>query len=183
MLINQNNNNFININNNNNNFPYTDNNNAMNIKRKNFAFRLKSDDLKEIQFNEGLQNLVNVYVLCKYSFNNNPNVDINKLILNKYSQSEINNLLANGIKTNFSFRDIMTFKNKNIDFYIVDSERLKVIFKNNDIIYKCQSSICYENNKGRNILFFTNETKTISFNVKNNPSINNNIIKLIIIKC
>ena len=145
-------------------------------ERKNFAFRLKSDDFKEIQFNKCLQNLVNVYVLCKYSFNNNPNVDINKLFLNKYSQNEINNLLANGIKTNFSFNDIMTFKNQNIDFYIVDSERLKVIFKNNDIINKCQSSICYENNKGRNILYFINETKYISFNVNNNPSINNNII-------
>ena len=144
-------------------------------KRKNFAFHLESDDFKEIQFNESLQNLVNVYVLCKYSFNNNPNVDINKLFLKNYSQNEINNLLPNGIKTNFSFNDIMKFKNQNIDFYIVDSERLKVIFKNNDIIYKCQSSICYENNKGRNILFFTKEAKTISFNVKNNPSINNTI--------
>ena len=147
-------------------------------KKKNFAFRLKSDDFKEIQFNESLQNLVNVYVLCKYSFNNNPNVDINKLVLNKYSQNEINNLLANEIKTNFSFNDIMKFKNQNIDFYIVDSERLKVIFKNNNIINKCQSSICYENNKGRNILLFINETKIISFNVKNNPSINNNIINI-----
>ena len=53
-------------------------------KRKNFAFHLKSDDFKEIQFNESLQNLVNVYVLCKYSFYNNPNADINKLVLNKY---------------------------------------------------------------------------------------------------
>ena len=147
-------------------------------ERKNFAFHLKSDGFKEIQFNGSLQNLVNVYVLCKYSFNNNPNVDINKLILNKYSQNEITNLLANGIKTNFSFNDIMKFKNQNIDFYIVDSERLKVIFKNNDIINKCKSSICYENNKGRNILFFTDETKTISFNVKNNPNINNNIINI-----
>ena len=112
-------------------------------KKTNFMFHLRSEDFKEIQFNGDYVNLIKVYILCKFSFKNNPNLDINKLVSNYLSSSEINNILADGIRTDFSFNNIMYLKKRNIDFYIVDESRLSTIFNNKGIKNKVNSNIFY----------------------------------------
>ena len=148
-------------------------------KKTNFMFHLRSEDFKEIQFNGDYVNLIKVYILCKFSFKNNPNLDINKLVSNYLSSNEINYILSNGIRTDFSFNDIMYLKNNKIDFYIVDESRLSTIFNNKGIKNKFNSNIFYGKSKGINMLHFLKEGKCIEFNIRNNPPIvfNNNYIK------
>ena len=141
-------------------------------EKKNFAFHLYSNDLNPTHFFGTISDMIDIYILCKYSFNKDyQNIDIGKLVNNDLSNNEIINLFSKGVKTNFKFEQIMSFKKYNIDFYIVDRERLsKIFFKQN--INKCISSIQLFKNKGQYILF-CDYCYYISFKQKNNT---NNII-------
>ena len=98
---------------------------------KNVAFHVNYNNFSEIPYpNDGLSNLIPVFILCKYSFKNNPNIDIGKLVRNNLSSNEIMLLLMGEIRTNFTFNEIMSFKKAKIDFYIVDAKRLSKIFLN-----------------------------------------------------
>ena len=138
-------------------------------KKKNFAFHLSSNDFNKINFSGTMSEMIDVYVLCKNSFDQSyQNIDIGKLFSNNLSSNEISNMILLGIKTDFTFDEIMSFKNNNIDFYIVDRERLSKIFLNQDI-NQCFSSIKLFQYKGNYILSF-DFFYFISFKPKYNTS-------------
>ena len=136
--------------------------------KKNFMIHLNYyDDFKEIQYYGDLQNLTEVFILCKYSFDNQ-SVDINNLIHNPKNVK-----ISGKIKLNFSAEQIMKFKNDKIDFYILDKERLMNIFVKMGIKFKVNSNIFMEDKITYKILYFQDGSKYISFNKA--PSLNNNI--------
>ena len=140
--------------------------------KKNFAFHINANDFNQVKFSGAMNNVIDIYILCKYSFNKNyQNIDVGKLVNKKFSPNEIYNLYLNGVKTNFTFEQIMSFKKNNIDFYIVDRERLSTIFLNQDI-NKCISNIQFFQIKGQYILSI-DYCYFISFKPGNNT---NNII-------
>ena len=76
-----------------------------------------------------------VYVLCKNSFVDCPNFDINNLINDDYelTQAQKANLQKSEIKLNYTFDEIMELKNNNIDFYLVSPSKIKKILLKIDI--------------------------------------------------
>ena len=55
-----------------------------------FVFHVNYNNFSEIPYpNDGLSNLIPVFILCKYSFKNNPSIDIGKLVHNNLSYIEI----------------------------------------------------------------------------------------------
>ena len=135
----------------------------MNTKND-FYFHLYPNDFNEISpLSEGLNNITCAYIICKYSFKNNPNFDIAKFIHNFLSLDDIRQI--DKIKTDFSFNEIMLLKNNNVDFYVVSKERLSKMCLG--IKIKCNSNIHFFEKQGKNILYFPNEFKFISFKVKN----------------
>ena len=141
---------------------------------KNVAFHVNYNNFSEIPFpKDGSSNQIPVFILCKYSFKNNPNIDIGKLVHNNLSSNEIMLLPMGEIKTNFTFKEIILFKKAKIDFYIVDSKRLSQIFLNKAFINK--SNISFFQKNGQNILLFDNDYKLIKFESNHNSNnINNN---------
>ena len=87
-------------------------------------------------------------------------------------------MLSTGeIRTNFTFKEIMSFKKAKIDFYIVDSKLLSKIFLNK--AFNNKSNISFFQKKGQNILLFDNEFKLIKFESNHNSNnINNNNVNL-----
>ena len=148
------------------------------MKAKNgFAFHVNYNNFSEIPLpNDELSNLIPVFILCKYSFKNNPNIDIGKLVHNNLSSNEI--ILSTGeIRTNFTFKEIMSFKNAKIDFYIVDAKLLSKIFLNK--AFNNKSNISFSQKNGQNILLFDNEFKLIKFESHHNSNdINNNNVNI-----
>ena len=109
---------------------------------KNVAFHVNYNYFSEIPFpNDGMSKLIPVFILCKYSFKNNPNIDIGKLVHNNLSSNEIILLPMGEIRTNFTFNEIMSFKKAKIDFYIVDAKRLSKIFLNKAFIFLITNQI------------------------------------------
>ncbi len=143
-----------------------------------FAFHVNYNNFSEIRIpNDGLNNQIPVFILCKYSFKNNPNIDIGKLVHNNLSSNEIMLLPMGEIKTNFTFKEIILFKKAKIDFYIVDSKRLSQIFLNK--AFNNKSNISFFQKNGQNILLFDNELKLIKFESHHNSNnINNNNVNL-----
>ena len=117
-----------------------------------FAFHVNYNNFSEIQFpSDGLSNQIPVFILCKYSFKNNPNIDIGKLVHNNLSSNEI--MLSTGeIRTNFTFKEIMSLKKSKIDFYVVDEERLSKIFLNRQ--FNNNSNISFFQKNGQNIILW-----------------------------
>ena len=142
-----------------------------------FAFHVNYNNFSKIPFpNDGLSNQIPVFILCKYSFKNNPNIDIIKLVHNNLSSNEI--MLSTGeIRTNFTFNEIMSLKKEKIDFYIVDAKQLSKIFLNRQ--FNCNSNISFFQKNGQNILLFDNELKLIKLESHHNSNnINNNNVNL-----
>ena len=138
--------------------------------KKNFCFHLQYfDDYKEIQYAGDLNNLTEVFILCKYSFENQ-NVNISNLIQNPSSMK-----ISGKIKLNFSANQIMKFKKDKIDFYILDKERLYNIFAKMGNQFKFNTNIFMEDKITYKILYFQDEFKFISFTINKNPSHNANI--------
>ena len=136
----------------------------------NFLFHLNyNDDFKKVQYRDALQNLTEVFILCKYSFQNQ-NVDINNLIHNPKSVKISGNLILN-----FSTDQIMNFKKDKIDFYILDKERLMNIFPHIRNKLNLNSNIMMADKISHKILFFQHELKYICFTLKKNQSFNINI--------
>ena len=137
--------------------------------QKNFAIHLDyNDDYKEISLSETLNNLINVYIICKYSFVNQ-NVDIEKLVRN----NDIN-IPNDNIRLNFSVDEIMSFKKKKIDFYIVDEDRLNSIFTMRGINISKETNITLGDIRGNKFLCF-DYFRYISFSIKSNTNSNINI--------
>ena len=138
--------------------------------KKNFAFHINPNDFQPTQFIEDINNPTNIYVLCKYSFHKSYQyTDVGNLVNNKLSSNEIITLFSMGIKTDFKFEEIMSFKKHNIDFYIVDRERLSKIFSNQDI-NQCNSNILFFKNQGKYMLSI-DYAHYISLNIENNMNI------------
>ena len=131
--------------------------------KTNFCYHLHHyDDFKEIQYNVFLQDFTEVFILCKYSFENQ-NVDLSNLINNP------NNMKISGkIKLNFTVDQIMKFKADKIDFYILDKEKLSNIFAKFGIKFKVNSNIVMEDKLAFKILYFKNESRYISFTINQN---------------
>jgi hypothetical protein len=137
---------------------------------KNFCIHLNYyDDFKLVQYGEGLEDLTEVFILCKYSFENQ-NVNISNLIQNPSSMK-----ISGKIKLNFSANQIMKFKKDKIDFYILDKERLYNIFAKMGNQFKFNTNIFMEDKITYKILYFQDEFKFISFTINKNPSHNANI--------
>ena len=139
----------------------------MNINNNNFLFLLKyDDDYKELIFNGTLDNLKEAYIICKYSFKDQ-NFNIDKFLLDKYDMriSEI-------IKLNFTFNEIMQFKNKKIDFYIISKKSLQRIFKKKGVNTELSTYIYFIDKMENKLLYFEKENKMICFKIKNilNPN-------------
>ena len=144
------------------------------MKAKNgFAFHVNYNNFSEIQFpNDGLSNQIPVFILCKYSFKNNPSIDIGKLVHNDLSYNEI--LFSMGeIKINFTFNEIMSLKRHKIDFYIVDGKRLSTILLKEEFKNK-KSNIYFTQKNGQNVLYFEKEFKLIKFESHHNSNNANN---------
>jgi len=141
--------------------------------KKNFCVHLQyNDDLKEIQYGGDLENLIEVFILCKYSFENQ-NINISNLIQNPSSVR-----IPGKVKLNFSANEIMKFKNDKIDFYILDTERLNNIFAKKGKTIKINSNILLADKITYKILYFSNEMKYISFTFNKNPNSRSTIINL-----
>ena len=137
---------------------------------KDFIFHLYPQDFEGISLATiAIQGMVKVYVLCKYSLLNNPHINIKDLIHNLLTAEEIKNII--NIKTDFTYNEIMSLKKNNIDFYIVDKERLSKIFLGLNL-KNVYSNICYFKFDGKNLLYFYNEIQFISF--KGTMQSNNN---------
>ena len=140
---------------------------------KNFCIHLNYyDDFKLVQYGEGLEDLTEVFILCKYSFENQ-NVNISNLIQNPSSVK-----IPGKMKLNFSAEEIIKFKNAQIDFYILDKERLDNIFAKIGKNLKSNSNILMADKNDFKILYFQNELKYISFTINKNQSHNANLINL-----
>ena len=137
----------------------------------NFLYFLKySDDYKEISNESGFENLKDAYILCKFSFS-----DQNFNIAN-FFKNNLNMKIPKIIKLSFTFNEIISFKKKKIDFYIISKERLINILQSKGINMEFgTNSIYFADKKEHKILYFINENKYISFKVKNNhiSNINN----------
>ena len=141
---------------------------------KDFAFHIYPQDLSIMQPpHSAIQDMIKVYLISKYSLKNNPYIDIKNLIDNLLTTEEIKNI--NNIKTDFTYNEVMTLKNSNIDFYITDKERLSKIFMGSNV-KNVKSNICYFQMDGKDALYFYNEYKFISFKGKM-ISNNNSLIK------
>ena len=107
-----------------------------------------------------------VYVLCKNSFVDCPNFDINNLINDDYelTQAQKANLQKSEIKLNYTFDEIMELKNNNIDFYLVSPSKIKKILLKIDIevtnLFISDVFLLEENE--RKYIYFSKETKFIS---------------------
>ena len=128
---------------------------------KDFIFHLYPQDFEAYSpANIAIQNMIKVYVLCKYSLINNPYINIKDLIHNLLTAEEIKNIKS--IKTDFTYNEIMSLKKNNIDFYIVDQERLSKLFLGINL-KNVYSNLCYIHLDGKNLLYFYNEIHFISF--------------------
>lgn len=128
---------------------------------KDFIFHLYPQDFETTTpSNIAIQDMIKVYILCKYSLKNNPYIDIKDLIHNLLTAEEIKNIKY--IKTDFTYNEIMSLKKNNIDFYVVDKERLSKIFLGINLT-NAYSNICYCKINGKNMLYFYNEYHFISF--------------------
>ena len=140
---------------------------------QNFLFHLNVyDDYKEIPFSDNLHNLSDAYIICKYSFGNQ-NVDIHSFIHNL----EIPVSIPQGIiKTNFTIDEIKSFKNKQIDFYILGKGTLYNIFKKRQINTNLETKIYLIDKINYKILYFLYESRCISFKVGSIKNNNNNAL-------
>ena len=141
----------------------------MNIDN-NFLFLLKhDDDYKEIIFNGTLDNFKEAYIICKESFKDqNFNIE-------NFAKGQINIEIPDIIRLNFTFDEIMSFKKKKIDFYIISKERLQGILKKKGLNTEFSTYIYFIDKMENKLLYFENECKFICFKVKKilNPNANN----------
>ena len=123
----------------------------------NFLFHLKyDDDYNQFLYSGDLNNLKEVYIICNESFSEQ-NVNISNLVHN------IGNMkIPNITRLNFSLAEIMSFKTKKSDFYILSKGCLENILKKKGI------NIEYK------LLFFQNESGFLYFNIKNKQLTNIN---------
>jgi len=132
----------------------------MNIDN-NFLFLLKpDDDYKEIIFSRTLDNLKEAYIICKESFKDqNFNIE-------KFAKGQINIKIPDIIRLNFTFDEIMSFKKKKIDFYVMSKERLQSILKTKGIKIDFSTYIYFADQKENKLLCFSNDFRCICFKVK-----------------
>ena len=132
----------------------------MNIDN-NFLFLLKpDDDYKEIIFSRTLDNLKEAYIICKESFKDQ------NLNIENFAKGQINIKIPDIIRLNFTFDEIMSFKKKKIDFYIISKERLQSILKKSCINTEFRTYIYFFDKLEDKILYFMNDNKYIGFKIK-----------------
>ena len=86
---------------------------------KNFAFHLYSNDFNPTYFSGTMNYPIDIYILCKYSFNKSyQNIDVGKLVNNDLPENDILNLFSLGIKTDFTFSQIMSLKKIKLIFIL-----------------------------------------------------------------
>ena len=141
--------------------------------RDNFLFHLKfDDDYKPFVYNENLENLKKAYILCKDSFNDK-NINISNLVHNK-----LNTKILNIPRLNFSLAEIMSFKKKKSDFYILSEGWLENIFKKKGININYETNIFFEDKIEYKLLYFGNVSSSSSeylyFKIKNNQPVDIN---------
>ena len=137
----------------------------MNID-KNFLFLLKSDDYKPVTYNEGLNDLKEAYIICKESFKDqNFNIE-------NFAKGQINIKIPDIIRLNFTFDEIMSFRKKKIDFYIISKKSLQRIFKKKGVNTELSTYIYFIDKMENKLLYFEKENKMICFKIKNilNPN-------------
>ena len=155
--------------------------------------------IKQINFNESFNQfpsmnisqkaIIPVYILSQDSLINNwNNLDIKQLINRQISFDYLNSINQNSIKMNFTSNEIMDFKNKQKEFYVVDMQFLINIGFNQNIIQ--QSNIYYfEDDDYSQKLIFMYEGKVLEIQptnkmIKNNDNSNMDInIKNDILRC
>lgn len=131
---------------------------------KDFIFHIYPQDLSIMQPpHSAIQDMIKVYLISKHSLKNKSYIDVKNLIDNLLTTEEIKNI--NSIKTDFTYNEIMTLKNSNIDFYIADKERLSKIFIGSNV-KNVKSNLCFFQIDGKNVLYFYNEYKFLSFKGK-----------------
>lgn len=116
-----------------------------------------NDSIKEI-IGHNLQSYNNIFILCKNSFIN-CNIDINKFINNQLSNEEIQMINTKSPKFNFTFDEIMQFKNNVDKIYIVDCNYLINRGIDKNIFNNCILS--YSNDNGKKYLSFNVECKML----------------------
>ena len=132
----------------------------MNIDN-NFLFLLKpEDDYKEIIFKGTLDNLKEAYIICKESFKDqNFNIE-------NFAKGQIKIKIPDIIRLNFTIDEIMSFKKKKIDFYVMSKERLQSILKRKGIKIDFSTYIYFADQKENKLLCFSNDFRCICFKVK-----------------
>ena len=100
-----------------------------------------------------------VFILFPNSFLNSPNIDLRKLTNNQLSISEIKLINQNDIKISLTFDEIISLKNKNIDFYIVNETFLSKIGIKKE--YFSQLNIIYYEENELKFLYFINESRLL----------------------
>ena len=133
--------------------------------------------IKQINFNESFNQfssmniskkvIIPIYILSQDSLiNNYNNFDIKQLINRQIPFDFYNSINQNSIKLNFTSDEIMDFKNKQKEFFILDRQFLINIGFNQNIIY--QSNIFYfEDDDCSQKLIFINEGKVLAIQPKN----------------
>ena len=136
---------------------------------------IKSDEFsfKEVSLNYLKKgSIIPVFILYPNSFSNFTNIDLRKLINKQFSQNEIQLINQAPIKLNITFDEIISLKNNNIDFYIVNGlflSRIGIKIGNPSL-----NLIYYEENN-KKFLFFINESKLLMLEKTNINNINEEI--------
>ena len=151
------------------------------FERKEIVEYIKSNEfsIKEVSLNYLKRGKIYpVLILCPNSFPNIPNIDLKNLINNQFSENEIQLINQNPIKLNQLCDEIISLKDNNIDFYIINELfLLKIGIK---IESPIQLNLIYYEENEKKFLFFINESKLLmlektGFNqqINNNNEINN----------
>ena len=100
----------------------------------NIIIPIQYDNFEEISSPESRQidNFTSVYILTKDSFLNYPNIDILGIINNNHSlsQEQLMLLKTSKIRIIYPYQEVIAFREKQIDFYIMDRIRLLNILSN-----------------------------------------------------
>ena len=134
----------------------------------NIIIPIQYDNFEEISSPESRQidNFTSVYILTKDSFLNYPNIDILGIINNNHSlsQEQLMLLKTSKIRIIYPYQEVISFREKQIDFYIMDRIRLLNILSNIGIHLQnlFQSNIFYLEQKKLKMIYFSKETKFLS---------------------
>jgi len=117
---------------------------------------------------EGLNNLINVFIIHENSFVNYPNFDIDKQISGNITPYEIELLKNSEFKTNCTFNKFMSLKGGKKNQFLEEERFHKILSKiGNKKKYQSNIYLSFQKN-GEHICYFSNEFKFIKLKNKNN---------------